>query len=222
MAAKDNKPWLRSAIFYARRYIPGYITTTSLNNNIIGRNVVKFNTYDQSGPGRVRSVYSALPKITNMFLFEATQGNSIGKDSLKTKGLKPLSGVQLEIWGYNFSEIPINRPTLNAMSVYVSGSPGVFDESEYVDVNRYTLHENLSAANPDFRGIPISHTKIPVLDRTRSVTSSIPSTLNFTTKNKFRMTLPSIYNNRGCIDIIVANAAGYSTLNTLTKDYICV
>ena len=220
MYKPDPKPWLKPSIYYGRRYIPGYVKVVTLQDRSSGKNVVEFNTYDVASADRKRSVYSALPKITNMFLFESGSGNALVKDSINN--LIPLSGVTLEIWGYNFAELPIARAQLNMLSVWVSGSADVFDDDIYHEVNHYTNIPVLSSRNPAFKGIPVDYTLIPTLDKTRSVTRvHRPSARFYTSKNKLKIQLPDIHNNNGCIDIIVGNAAGYTTLNTLTNDYIC-
>lgn len=219
MYTPDPKPWLKPSIIYGRRYIPGYVKVVTLQDRSTGKNVVEFNTYDVADVNRKRSVYSALPKITNMFLYESGQGNLLVKDSIDT--LIPLSGVQLEIWGYNFAELPIARQHLNTLFVWVSGSSGVFDDELYETVDRYSNISSLSARNPTFRGVPIDYILIPVVDKQRSITASVPRTIHYTRKNKLKIRLPDIETSNGCIDIIVANAAGYTTLKTLTNDYIC-
>lgn len=218
--ASDKKPWLKPVVYYARRYIPGYIPDITLNNNSAGKNVVTFNTYDHAGPNRTRSVYSALPKVTNIYQFKEGSSNLISKGSLRN--LTPLSGATLEVWGYNFAEIPFSKPHINVMSIYVSGSPGVFNNNEYVTVDRFVMFENLSARNPVFEGIPVDYELIPTVDKSRSIIASIVPTMYYTRKNKLKMKLPDILSDTGCIDIIVMNAAGYSTLSTLAKDYVCV
>jgi len=225
----DPTPWRRSWIFYGRRYIPGHTVERSLMDHSTGKNVVEFNTYDMAESNRVRSVYSVLPKITNMFLYRYPGGQLLG--GYQQTGLKPLSGVQLEIWGYNFAGLPIRdrqypgspQPKLdrNTMHMYVSATSGVFDESKYNTISRYSLIDVLSAKHPPFRGIPIEYELIPVLDKSKSITQSNPKTIFFTRKNKLKFRLPAIYENEGCIDIIVSNAAGYTTLNTLTNELVC-
>lgn len=215
----DPTPWRRPWIFYGRRYIPGHTVERSLLDESTGKNVVEFNTYDMADSNRTRTVYSALPKITNMFLYSHPGGDIIG--GYQPAGLLPLSGVQLEVWGYNFAGLPINRRHLNTMSLYVSATEGVFDSSEYVVVDQYSLIDTLSSRNPLFSGIKLPYELIPVLDRSRSITQSNPRTLFYTKKNKLKFNLPGILVNEGCIDIIVTNAAGYTTLNTLTNELVC-
>lgn len=215
----DPAPWRRPAIYYGRRYIPGYTSERTLLDVSTGKNVVHFNTYDVSESNRSRSVFSATPKITNLYLYEASSGNIPTQDSIT--GLIPMSGIQLEVWGYNFGDLPIARAYLNTLYVYVSGSEGVFDSREYVTVDRYTTMPTLSARNPAFRGIPVDFKLIPVLDRRKSITQKNPRTLYYTRRNKLQFNLPGIHANEGCVDIIVANAAGYTTLNTLTNELIC-
>ena len=219
MNEPDPKPWLKPSVYYGRRYIPGYVKVVTLQDRSSGKNVVEFNTYDVANVDRKRAVYSALPKITNMFLYEYASGNALVKESVTN--LLPLSGVTLEIWGYNFSELPVARKQFNMLSVWVSGSNGVFDNTLYDSVDKYTTIPVLSARNPVFRGIPVGFTLIPVIDKTKSVTRVRPAALFYTTKNKLKIILPDIKTTSGCIDIIVGNAAGYTTLNTLTNDYIC-
>jgi hypothetical protein len=219
MYTSDPKPWLKPTVYYGRRYIPGYVKVVTLQDRTTGKNIVEFNTYDIAYSDRKRAVYSALPKITNMFLHEYGQGNLLVKGM--TDNLLPLSGVTLEVWGYNFSGLPIANPHLNSMSVWVSASSGVFVETDYHVVDRYSNIASLSARNPTFRGVPVSYELIPVIDRSKSTTATTPKTIIYTRKNKLKLKLPGINNNSGCIDIIVANAAGYTTLNTLTNDYIC-
>jgi hypothetical protein len=215
----DPKPWLKPAVYYAKRYIPGYTRSITLQDRASGKNVVEFNTYDVANDNRKRSIYSALPKITNMFLYESGYGNAL--TSLDVSDLLPLSACQIEVWGYNFAELPIARPHLNTLLVYVSGSTGVFASDDYIEVERYSTIAMLSASNPTFRGIPVNYELIPVIDKTKSTTSTIPKTVYYTRKNKLKLTLPNINRGDGCIDIIVASAAGYTTLQTLTNDYIC-
>jgi hypothetical protein len=219
MYEPDPKPWLKPVIYYGRRYIPGYVKVVTLQDRASGKNVVEFNTYDVAQSDRRRAIYSALPKITNMFLYEAGSGNALVKNTLNN--LLPLSGVTLEVWGYNFAELPIARQSLNMLMVWVSGSTGVFSDDQYTDVDRYSLIPVLSSRNPTFRGIPVSYTLVPVIDRSKSVTAESPRSIFYTLKNKLKLVLPDISNDEGCIDIIVGNAAGYTTLNTLTNDYIC-
>ena len=215
----DPYPWRRPAIYYGRRYIPGFTAERTLLDVATGKNIVHFNTYDVSEVNRVRSVFSATPKITNLYLYEASSSNLLTSSTIK--GLLPLSGIQLEIWGYNLGELPRARAYLNTLNVYVSGSPGVFKDKEYILVDVYSNIASLSAKNPTFRGIPVSHKSLPVLDKKRSITQKNPRTLYYTYKNKIQINLPEIYLNEGCIDIIVSNAAGYTTLNTLTNELIC-
>jgi len=220
MYRPDPKPWLKPSIYYGRRYIPGYVKVVTLQDRSSGKNIVEFNTYDVSEVDRKRSIYSALPKITNMFLFEAGAGNALVKSTISN--LLPLSGVTLEIWGYNFAELPVARPEINMLSVWVSGSSDVFNDEMYNDVDYYTNIPVLSGRNPRFRGIPVEYTLIPTIDKAKSVTRvHRPSSHFYTKKNKLKLKLPDIHNNTGCVDIIVGNAAGYTTLNTLTNDYIC-
>lgn len=215
----DPYPWRRPAVYYGRRYIPGFTAERTLLDVATGKNVVYFDTYDVAQVDRIRSVYSATPKITNMFLFESGQDNTLLASDLKS--LLPLSGIQLEVWGYNFAELPINRIYLNTLHVYVSASTGVFDESSYVTVNTYAHTESLSTRNPEFRGIELSYELIPVIDKSRSITQKSPRTLHYTHRNKLKFKLPEIHKSEGCIDIIFANAAGYTTLNTLTNELLC-
>mgnify|MGYP003679455087 FL=1 len=227
----DPAPWRRPWIFYGRRYIPGHTIERSLLDEGTGKNVVEFNTYDMADTNRTRSVYSALPKITNMFLYEYPGGDIMG--GYHSEGLIPLSGVQLEVWGYNFAGLPAagdmsppraldrKRRGLNTMHLYVSATPGVFRDDDYTIVDRYTTIDLLSAKNPTFKGIKLRYELVPVIDRSKSVTQSNPKTIFYTQKNKLRFRLPAIYENEGCIDIIVANAAGYTTLNTLTNELVC-
>jgi hypothetical protein len=227
----DPTPWRRSWIFYGRRYIPGHTIERSLLDEATGKNVVEFNTYDMADSNRVRSVYSALPKITNMFLYEYPGGDIMG--GYHNEGLLPLSGVQLEIWGYNFAGLPASsdispprssdrdRRHTNTMHLYVSATPGVFSDGDYTVIDRYTTIDLLSAKNPTFKGIEVEYESIPVVDKSKSKTQTNPKTIFYTKKNKLRFRLPYIYENEGCIDIIVANAAGYTTLNTLTNELVC-
>lgn len=215
----DPYPWRRPAIYYGRRYIPGFTAERTLLDEATGKNVVFFDTYDVSEVNRIRSVYSATPKITNMFMFEYGSGNTLTPDIVD--GLLPLSNIQLEIWGYNFAELPHSRIYLNTLHVYVSATPGVFDDNLYKEYNLYNHTESLETKNPPFSGIEISYELIPVLDRARSITQKSPRTLNYTRRNKLKFKLPEIHVDEGCVDIILANAAGYSKLNTLTNDLIC-
>jgi hypothetical protein len=223
MYRPDPKPWLKPTIYYGRRYIPGYVKVVTLQDRASGRNVVEFNTYDVANTDRKRAIYSALPKITNMFLFEYASGNVLDKHT--PVNLIPLSGATLEIWGYNFSELPITRPHLNTLSVWVSGTIGVFNDDLYETVDKYNIIPVLSGKNPEFRGITVPYKLLPVPDRTKSVnpTGRWPgaTAVHYTRKNKLKLQLPAILIDDGCIDIIVGNAAGYTTLNTLTNDYIC-
>jgi len=215
----DPKPWLKPIVYYAKRYIPGYSRAVTLQDRSTGKNVVEFNTYDVANINRKRSIYSALPKITNMFLYESGSGNALTE--LAVTDLLPLSACQLEVWGYNFAELPIARQHLNTLLVYVSGTAGVFASEDYVKIDRYSSIDMLSASNPTFNGIPVDYELIPVIDKFKSILSTVPKTLHYTRKNKLKLILPDIHTPSGCIDIIVANAAGYTTLQTLTNDYIC-
>lgn len=215
----DPYPWRRPAIYYGRRYIPGFTAERTLRDVSTGKNVVHFNTYDVGQANRIRTVFSATPKITNMYLYEAAPGNTIIPETIQ--GLLPLSGVRLEIWGYNFAELPITRIYLNTLHVYVSATEGVFDEQKYITVDTFSNVKSLSAKNPGFRGIELGYELIPVIDKRRSITQKNPKTLYYTRKNKLRFNLPDIHTNEGCIDIILANAAGYTTLNTLTNELLC-
>lgn len=215
----DPFPWRRPAIYYGRRYIPGFTAERTLRDVATGKNIVHFNTYDVGQANRIRTVFSATPKITNMYLYEAAPGNTITPEIIK--GLLPLSGIRLEIWGYNFAELPVTRVYLNTLHVYVSATDGVFNNDDYTIVDTYSEIKSLSAKNPVFRAIELPYELIPVIDKRRSITQKNPRTLYYTRKNKLRLNLPDINVNEGCIDIILANAAGYTTLNTLTNELLC-
>ena len=212
----DPAPWRRHSVFYGRRYIPGYVTFRTIESGQ-GEAVVRFNTYNVAGEGRSQTIYSVLPQITTVFLHSSVGGNIV-HETTKIRDLTSLSNTQLELWGYNFAELPIAREHTNTLHVYVSGNSGVFDSSMY---KRVTLNTSLTSKFPPFDAIEVDHTRIPVIDKTKSVTRVSPQSIVYTYKNKLKFRLPYIFEQHGCVDVIVANAVGYTTLRTLTNDLVC-